>query len=650
MRAVWSRAGQLQGCRPRACLGVSNGWATRPSVASPGRRKVRASEVFTACYTAIMATAAVFDAGQKDRRRQELDRQIDEAQNALADLMDQATARDFASIVRSSAPAASTPYRWSEDMDEVLDSLCQPTLEKLVMDSRIRHTRDKHVAKLRASFHLKQFPEILVDEVKSSNRIHLTIRVEEENPNNPEREPVTGTQLAKVHAMIEDLVYELLQQAYETTKREFPQVFLPPPSSIDSASSAIRLLKSDGYPRYDHPSLLEVDALTGRRKLNEVIREILRQWDHQSRRQQYTAKICYNLLVCPVPPDIHTYNILIAGFTHLGEHSLAEVVVESFLYRSHLRATRATFLSVLDHYRLKGDMIGFYTLIRRLNGHDRRGVGLRRRVLSEVQHNVRLLEWVRTADVNVRKGYVNLRAPLGQMEFRAILQGLLDFGKLTDAAKVFVVFLQKDWDIHVDYLHRLVSAITSIIDHAAANILLDGLLNNMAVTTVNVLLKQGLNSTVRRRLRFLIHMCSGGNAGIPGLFQGRSPENVKRFVTLLFARDSLSSAAKLISQVSQAMRNGRLYRSGLEFRLDCALKHIEGAVQTQRNGMMEMERYRNLVALDHLQQQVWQSACDTKALKLQFRYIVATSSWPLLRGDALFKDRYTLDTQATVHI
>ncbi len=70
--------------------------------------------VFTACYTAIMATAAVLDAGQKDKRRQELDRQIDEAKSDLANLMEQSSAQDFARVLRSSESFASPSYHRSQ--------------------------------------------------------------------------------------------------------------------------------------------------------------------------------------------------------------------------------------------------------------------------------------------------------------------------------------------------------------------------------------------------------------------------------------------------------------------------------------------------------------------------------------------------------
>ena len=63
------------------------------------------------------------------------------------------------------------------------------------------------------------------------------------------------------------------------------------------------------------------------------------------------AKICYNLLVSDVPPGIRNYNSLILGFSELNEHNLARAVVDSFLFKSQLKPTRATMLCLLQHYQ-----------------------------------------------------------------------------------------------------------------------------------------------------------------------------------------------------------------------------------------------------------------------------------------------------------
>src|SRR5262245_54084577 len=139
MRAVWSRIGQLQACPCRTCL-------RPPAPAYPGRRRVRASEVFTACYTGIMASAAVLDAGRKDARRSELDRQIDDAKRSLSDLMEQSSAHDMAQMLQSAAALAPAPPDDPTNRYVVLRSLCDPSWEELWTHERERRLRRRAVS------------------------------------------------------------------------------------------------------------------------------------------------------------------------------------------------------------------------------------------------------------------------------------------------------------------------------------------------------------------------------------------------------------------------------------------------------------------------------------------------------------------------
>ena len=473
--------------------------------------------------------------------------------------------------------------------------------------------------------------------------IQVAIATEECNRKLQQREPVNGVQFSRVHTMIEDLVERLLQEAYRVTKFEYPGVHLAPPSSIDSAAAAIRLLKSDGYPRYDHPALDGVDAVDSRYQLNAVIRTVLGGWDHP-RRQQHVAKICYNLLVCPVAPGIHNYNTLIFGLTRLGEHDLAAVVVDSFLLRSHLKPTRATVLCLLHHYRLKGDVVGFYNLIRRLLGHDTRGIGLGRRMLDEIHSNNNSPAWVRTADVGIRAGYINQRAFMGPQELTAMLAGLVDLGQLRDAAKVVVVLLQEQYEMNMRIFSQLVKRITATVDYAAARLLLEGFVRNASETT-NLLLHTDLRRPARSRLRLLIQMCMADPE------EPRRPEARVRqaqdtdlFMTLLVGRDHLSSIGKCLRLVDWALSNP----GSRSDRLDLALRQFERVALSQRRHEEKAALFGRLVALDDLQERVYNLEQKSKALKRQFRYIAASSALPELQQDTLFDDRVALDAHPSL--
>ncbi|KAH8899682.1 hypothetical protein GQ53DRAFT_321097 [Thozetella sp. PMI_491] len=623
MRAVWSKIGQLQGCHCRTCL-------RPPSPAYPGRRKVRASEVFTACYTGIMATAAVLDAGQKDARRSQLDRQIDDAKRNLSDLMERSSAQDMALMLQSAASLAPAPPDQPMNRYVVLRSLCDPSWEELWAHERKRRVRRRAVSGRRQQLAQKLPRDFVFDDSRNWRKLRSMISSEERYPSKVRREPQNGIQFAMATSMIEDLVDRLLKTAYEVTREEFPGVFLPPPSSIESAASAIRLLHSEGYPRYVHPSVDGVDAMASRRELNDIIRTVTSNWDPR-RRQQLVAKICYNLLVCPVHPGIHNYNALMAAFSELGEHRLANVVARSYLVKSRLRPTQATYLCLLHHYRVKGDLVGFYYLIRRLWGRHRRGMFLKQRHIRAVKRSRMLRRWAKRSNVCFHKGTLIKRAYLGQEHMAAILQGLVQFWRLKDAVKVFLVTLQEAKFVRMELLTHLLRAITFSIDFEAARILLEGFLANMRKTR-GMLLDAQLRREIRHQLRLVAYL-GLSKAASRGPNQSPYLANLPSFTTLLYARDQLSASSESLRRVECAMNKQAF---SLESRVSLALRGLDTVSRGRDQNARAVARFQRLATFDDAQEQCSRLGKETKAIDRQFRYLVVTSSSPGLRAAGHF--------------
>src|SRR4051794_7375173 len=79
MQVLWSRVAQTRSsCHCRSCLNAATTIARRATTAA-SRRGLKVGDLFTACYSAVLATAAVADARVKDDRRKEWDRLIAEA-------------------------------------------------------------------------------------------------------------------------------------------------------------------------------------------------------------------------------------------------------------------------------------------------------------------------------------------------------------------------------------------------------------------------------------------------------------------------------------------------------------------------------------------------------------------------------------------
>jgi len=457
-------------------------------------------DAFTACYTTIMATAAVLDAKYKDNRRLELDRRITEAKDGLAELMEQSVALELAQATESCFPISYSDNEPPLDALEALYSICvkPEVLFRESEDVNRRRRRRKFMEQMlgllkgregRAKWQPSPAvpPEMAeMDEFLANEELDAELIM---------REPISEVHMSKISTMVEDLVDRLLLEAYRDETGEIS----PTMNSLDSAWNAIRMLRSDGYPRYAAPSLDIQYCIEARCDLNDTNKQIMGELgtlrtntpmaylQYKRKRIHFVAKICYNLLISPVPPDIHNYNALISGLSRIGERSLAQAVVDSFLFKSHLRPTPMTMVCLLQHFRLKKDVVGFYSIVRRLVAHDPRGIGLRRKRIEEVEEFEVLQKWARQSDVAAFDGFIIERANFDRQLFGALLDGLIDFKQTVHAARVFVACLREGWATSSRYLREVVVMCVSHLDRRAAQILVQGFLHHIDVVVSHIL-------------------------------------------------------------------------------------------------------------------------------------------------------------------
>ncbi|KAK3344413.1 hypothetical protein B0T25DRAFT_556952 [Lasiosphaeria hispida] len=637
MQGIWSMA-RPRGCHCQTCLRAVHTIARRATSTAtrPGRRKVLASDVSTACYSAIMATAAVLDAGKKDERRHELGHRIYQAKSSLAMLMEKSAATDLAQIVTDARSYPNPRLVPPQTPLDVLDAVCRLRPEFEVFHGITSRTRERTVRVLHRDFQLR------VDAPSAGGTLSLArcedaVAFEEANTPARQREPASEHQFSKSVDMVNELVDQLLKEAYLQTELETPNS-APSPNSLDSAWNAIRMLRSDKYPRYNHPEIDPSTAVDVRARLNTVNNKILAEWV-APRRERFVAKICYNLLVTPYPPGVQNYNNLILGFTQLGEHRLAQVVVDSFLFKSHFRPTQATILCLLQHYRLKKDLAGFHGLIRRLLGHDPRGIGLRRKFTPDVGRHSRLRNWANSADIIVFNGYAIERARLEQSHFEAILEGLLDFKMIRQAASLFVACLRDKCALSVELLDRLLRACTTTCDFGAARILIDGLFRNMGETTTMilgpVLGPRGPNVELARKIRLLLnvrwaHLVESDSVKDTPSLPRASPisDRVTHLVTSLWLAEisaQTNSWTETLKTIKAALSGGE----PLNARLDSALAIFGDESNQQLDVLLERnDRTRRMAKFYWLYQQTLSSQEMIKAAEGQvFRVLEETILW-----------------------
>lgn len=322
--------------------------------------------------------------------------------------------------------------------------------------------------------------------------VQFAVELEQKQDSHPMREPMSTVQFERYHDMINQMVNRLIIQSYYDELPNDPMRARRNVESLDSAWTAIRLLRSEGYPRYNHPSADPQVTKQAREELTEKIRDLFESWTKENpgtKAKFQVAKMCYNLLVCPVPPSMHHYNQLILGFSRRRANNLVEIVVDSFFNYSRLRPTPQTIVCLLVHYRTSRDILGFFRIIRRMMAIDNRGMLIRRRWYEDVLRIPALHEWAKKPEVttSLQANWVIERPDRGQGIYEALVSGLLSFDRVKDAIKVFVGSLHERMGISTDLFINLLKHCRYTLDASAADLLARGLLDNVDVVVALLL-------------------------------------------------------------------------------------------------------------------------------------------------------------------
>lgn len=504
------------------------------------------------------------------------------AKNSLSQLLEHDYHGDLAEVLTSTDPDT-TYYHHSLEKWEVLEFLCCFNPEHLMslgekFQGRIRVIRD-----MRRKVGI---PWTAWDTVGTSTLLKCEQLVIGDglDPDFVHRDPKTATQMLKYTDMINRLVDGLLIEAWAVSEEEAPGSH-PALDSPDSVMTMTRLLRSDGYPRYNHPDLDPQKTVETRARLNDVNLKILAEWAPPFR-EKCVAKICFNILVSDVPPGIQNYNTLILAFTLLGEHRLAQVVVDSFLYDSHMKPTEATLLCLLHHYRLRNDIVGFWGIIRRIFGHDPRGIGLRRRKEQELATDKEVRRWTEQRDVVAVKGMLLELPQLTQNLVESIMEGLVDFGLLREATKLMVVCLQEGWEIDPDLLDRMLFECVNGLEVSASRILIQGFIDHYDRATSMIIGPAPLSINTVRKLRLAMNIGYSGSpratrryepgfgAWVPESVEPKARSTDKRLmhiVTAVWIREALHHVRmmtfrckRILNRFAQVKPNVRWARTQLE--------------------------------------------------------------------------------------
>ncbi|ORY64126.1 uncharacterized protein BCR38DRAFT_409525 [Pseudomassariella vexata] len=464
MQALWSRAAQAQSsCCCRICLHSTTALARRATTAT-SRQRATAADIFTACYTTILGTAAVLDAKRKEDRRRELDQKLEHARAALGSLATQeAPSSQVDDDYHENFPSHNTDDpRGKNGSSEEREA--QSTAD--LLDELGRLAMAIHPSRPRSSWLHTQIDWVGVESA---------IAAEEKNPKISLRHPKSERQLELTTHTVEALVRHLLHRSRYPVGPDGRSV---PAAAEDWKGDRLldevtELQDSPHYPSFEHPHTDPAAATEARNLLSESFRRI---FNRTTSSKEMVGKICYNLLLSTTPPNIHNYNTLIAGFNRVERPDLAQAVIDSYLDNVRWPATQQTMVCLLNHARGTNNLEHFREIIGRMRGVTEDGLHFR--IMSrEAIYNDQGWLWADKLAASRKCAYVQ-KARRGNQVFDSLIRGWLHFEKIGAASMSFVACIRNGRMISIDTIHELLTECLSHQDQQAARAMLKGLAKN----------------------------------------------------------------------------------------------------------------------------------------------------------------------------
>lgn len=455
MQVLWSRAAQARSsCRCRSCLHTATNLARRTTTAVT-KRQIKASDIFTACYSTILATAAVADARVKKDRRKEWDRVIAEARSGTA---------SFVPVSPDLADAKTT---------DVTTPLSNPGLEQDV----VGHNDEPAWGNLgglgtsmgaKLSYLEAQLGDpIQFTDVREARPTVVEDDYVDEGPDMdlPAREPQKPVHLKMMEGMVNRLVEGLIAESGILTRQSRSQGSNDDVQrQLDGIKGALQSLQGQftSLPTYSYVSIDLIrnqrDAL--HRSLYTICENTIP--SQRANIDLMVAKICYNLLVCTTPPSITTYNILLAELSRLHQHHMAQVVVDSFVQDSKFKPSQVTIKLLLDHYRAKKDGAGFRSIVQRMRGADG-NLRVRKEALKCL-FVPRIQAWALNNKTIHRSGSLHQKAPRNTDVFDSLIRGHLKFDGPEAAVRIMRSSFREGHRVHAETLSAVITVCLKTLD------------------------------------------------------------------------------------------------------------------------------------------------------------------------------------------
>jgi hypothetical protein len=455
-----------------------------------------------------MATAAVVDAKLKDDRRQELNRQIEEVRadldrlgrTAQSALPDPTLVPPSGDILNRYPACLEQDYRQQRGrgVAEFFDSLGEASTWRRTLP------RSAGMDAWWKSSGLPEAEAILSMRKQETDfdALERALQLEESDTSIAHRLPKTMHHLLRRRRDVHGLVTQLLK-AVELThlvgRKEIRELMRESAQSegddpdlqqrlwdvwrrremqeSDPLRRSVRWMQTEFYPRYP-ATVLNVERsriVQATSELNDSIRAIFASDPPKARTnleedfRQRVVKICYNLLVAPLPPTIHTYSTILLGLDRMGQHAAANRVLVYMVYISIFEPTQQSVVGLFNHYKVSGNMERFGQLIRRCTALDDKPLKIRRKSFVHIDGHTQLTRWARTKDVALHSsGDVYERLWFSNGLINTIIDGLLWYDCLGQAVRTVAFCWGMGIQVLSQSLMQLMDQCVEALDEDAA--------------------------------------------------------------------------------------------------------------------------------------------------------------------------------------
>ncbi|KAI7679287.1 hypothetical protein KC322_g14720, partial [Hortaea werneckii] len=154
------------------------------------------------------------------------------------------------------------------------------------------------------------------------------------------------------------------------------------------------------------------------------------------------AKVAYNLSISSAPPNVHTYNTLLLGFSKAQQPLLVGSTIHS-LRRTSMRPNEITNSAILNHYTAQDDAEGFIKWIKLMRGKNG-GLALARPDIRINEAGADRL--IRDEERGRPDRVIQLPYPTPNV-FSAIIRGMLKFSGFDTALGICERMGQEGWGL-----------------------------------------------------------------------------------------------------------------------------------------------------------------------------------------------------------